>query len=109
MTTVTLRNHGITVEATEVGDRDTVEAFNTARKLRDDGVEFDKALVDRFDGLVLIGGQGNWHFSSPLCGYGGTGPIISARILSVFGFGAEREILAKIDHGGEKAKATLYR
>lgn len=107
--TVTLRNHGITVEAEEVGDTYTERALEFATKLHDDGTTFDKALVDRFDRLVLTGPSGSYHFGTPLCGYGGTGPMTTLIILELFGFGSSAELASKIHEGGDMAKAKFYR
>ena len=109
MTTVTLRNHGLTVEATPVGDTYTDQAVEKASELLARGVEFDQALVDRFDGLLLIGARGSWHFQTPLCGYKGNGPGTTAVILSMFGFGSTEEIMRQIDSGDNEAKAKFYR
>ena len=96
MASVMLRNHGITVEASATGDRWSEESWENAQKLHGTGVTFDKALVDRFDGLVLIGPKGSWHFEHALCGYEGTGPQTTAKILSLFGFGSQKEIMQRI-------------
>ena len=109
MATVMLRNHGISIDAESVGDLDTKQALEFAGDLHDNGVTFDKAYVDRFDGLVLEGPRGTYHFSTPLCGYGGTGPTTTVVILELFEFGKRDEIMPQIDHGDNTAKAVFYR
>ncbi len=109
MTNVTLRNHDVTLEATPVNDTYTDQAIEHARGLLAEGIDFDKALVDRFDGLVLTGRHGSWHFQTPLCGYEGTGPHTTATILAMFNFGSKSELLSKVNYGDDKAKVTIYR
>ena len=109
MTNVTLRNHDVTLEATPVNDTYTDQAIEHARGLLAEGIDFDKALVDRFDGLVLTGRHGTWHFQTPLCGYDGTGPNTTATILAMFNFGSHADIMSQINHRDNAAKATLYR
>ena len=101
---------GRTMELAEVGDRDSWEAIEYAQEYRDmRGFTFDKAEIDRHDGLLLIGKPGAYHFTNALCGYGGSGPHATARILELFEFGTFDEVFAKIDHGGESAHYILYR
>lgn len=96
-------------------DMDTEQALMAAQQLLD---TFGKdvavmAVVDRFDGLALIFAQPNlsawhgWHFNSPICGYVGAGPITSARILALFGFGAYDDIFDRITEGGSSANFTF--
>lgn len=72
-----------------------------------------EALVDRFGGLVLVFSEPNvtpwagWHFQTAICGYNGAGPITSARILALFGFGAYGDIFERISHGGNDANFTF--
>ena len=75
-------------------DRDTLEAVQNARALKQAGFEFTTALVHRFDGLVLLevseeSNPNGHHFRTPLCGYEGTGPRATVEILEMFGFGNE--------------------
>lgn len=93
----------------EVGDRSTDEALEKAEQLMIRGVTFNRADVDRFGGLFLYGPDGTWHFRTPLCGYGGTGPHATADILAIFGFGDHKEILQRISHGGDAAHFTFNR
>jgi hypothetical protein len=109
MATVMLRNHGISIDAESIGDTYTEKALEFAGELHDNGVTFDKAYVDRFDGLVLEGPSGTYHFSTPLCGYGGAGPMTTLVILELFEFGTRDEIMPRLDHGGDAAKAVFYR
>ena len=109
-TQVSLRNHDdMTIDVIKVNDLDTVEAERYARNLREDGLTFDLALIDRFDGLVLLGRSGNYHFDTPLCGYIGNGPMASARILEMFEFGSAESIMSQIGDGGNNAKYRLCR
>jgi len=111
MASVMLRNLGITVEATEIDDLSTDQALEHAGLLYDQGVRFDQAHVDRFDGLVLIGRtpEKSFHYRTPLCGYNGTGPMTTAIILELFGFGDRSEILNRISTGDDRAKASFDR
>lgn len=109
VTQVTLRNHGIAIDAVSVGDTYTGQALEFARSLQERGATFDKALIDRFDGLVIQGAGGSYHFTTPICGYGGTGPRTSAQILEMFQFGSIDSIMDRISHGDNGAMFTLYR
>lgn len=108
-TQVTLHKHGVTIDAIKANDHDTIEAVAYARRLHDEGATFDLALIDRFDGLLLVGASGNYHFTTPICGYMGNGPTASARILELFEFGSKDTILEEICHGDNDAKFRLYR
>lgn len=108
--TVTLRNHGESMIANEVGDTYTDEAIDKARELHAQGVTFTRAYVDRFDGLVLLGPQEDaWHFQTTLCGYAGTGPTTTARILELFEFGTVQDLTPRLVVGGDSAKETFTR
>ena len=111
MTLIVLGNHARTVDATEVGDLDTQQALAHAASLHEQGVEFREALVDRFDGLVLVGDepQSSYHYRTPLCGYVGSGPMATTVILEMFGFGTHEEIMNKISTGDDKAYALFRR
>ena len=98
MASITLRHHGITVEAEEVGDHSCAEALEFAANLLSQEATFSRALVDRIDGLVLIGTDVNYHFAAPLCGYDGDGPRTTAIILELFGFAAGADIMSRINH-----------
>lgn len=110
MRSITLHNHNETFgDVNIIDDCDPWDAIEQAKHLFEQGYYFEKALVDRFDGLVLVGSGGIWHFSHALCGYEGSGPQATAEILEIFGFGKFAVIMARIDHGGNAAKATFYR
>lgn len=98
MATVILRNHGISIDAEPVGDTITKEALEFAGRLHDAGAVFNKAYVDRLDGLVLIGPAGAYHFSTPLCGYDGDGPRTAAIILELFDFVTGAGIMSQINN-----------
>lgn len=111
MARIILRNHGITVEAAEVNDTSTQEALEHATELYGSGARFEQALVDRFDGLVLLGetADKSYRYRTPLCGYDGTGPMTTAVILELFEFGTRAEIMANISTGDNSAKASFSR
>lgn len=109
LTLVRLRNHGISVEAERVDDHITAQALEFAGNLFNQGSTFTRALIDRFDGLVLIGPDGNYHFTTPVCGYDGDGTRTAAIIVELFGFGDGASIMARINHGGDGAKAEFNR
>jgi len=106
---VALRNHGIELRATKVNDTYTGQAIDFAEGLKSKGRQFHQAYVDRFDGLVLVGTSGSYHFATPLCGYGGTGPNATATILEMFGFGKHADIMKQIDHGDDRGRAEFRR
>jgi len=106
---------GITYEDVKpLDDTSTDEALRFAREIAG-SIDMDivtDAIIDGRDGLVVLYGDRvdptpdfhelrGWHFSSPLCGYGGAGPNASAIILELFGFGNRSEIFQQINHGGE--------
>ena len=111
MATVTLRNHGnLSVEAISTGDTWSGDSWKYARnRLYAEGVMFDKALIDRFAGLVLIGADMTVHFEHAVCGYDGTGPQTTAKILCLFGFGSYESIMETIKTGGDEAAFVFYR
>jgi len=100
---VRLRNSGRLFNVTEAQDLSTSEAVVTAMVLLAQRKSFKEAVVDRFDGLVLIGPDGNWHFASALCGYWGTSPAATAEILEIFGFGKKDSIFQSIYSGDDHA------
>ena len=100
---ITLRNSGRSFTAREAGDLSTSQAIAKAEELRAQKKYFTDAYVDRTDGLVLIGREGNWHFASANCGYDGWGTKTSAEILEMFGFGEKEALLQKIAVGGDHA------
>ena len=110
---VTVQLRGKTYEGVEPGEDDsTEEALTAAHDLierRFGPLVCITAIVDRFDGLVLVFGQSvastwpGWHFRTATCGYVGSGPIASARILELFGFGTYAEIFALISVGSDDA------
>lgn len=110
MSTVMLRNHNeVFSNIEEVGDTYTGEAIAVARELAGRYRDLiTVAHVDRFDGLVVLGPTSyGWRFTTPICGYGGTGPMASAEILEIFGFGPKEELFRELNHGGDKAKASF--
>lgn len=107
MARVRLGNFNRTFDAREVGDLDTYQAVEAAKGLRSSGFQFSEAFVDRTDGLIIVGRDGSWHFTTTICGYGGTGPMATAEILELFGFGVKADILKDIDHGGDNAKFSF--
>lgn len=80
-----------------------------------------RAEIDRRDGLILYwmseldfeAGDGSeprgWHFVTPICGYTGSGPIASAEILEMFGFGHKEELLQQINFGEHLAYFTFLK
>lgn len=58
------------------------------------------AEIDRYHGLTLVyekqGQAYGVHFARSLCGYYGSGPTATAKILSQAGFGDYDELLAKV-------------
>lgn len=113
MSTVMLRNHNMTLSGVEaVGDTYTDQAVVMAGALaalhRD---QVTTAHVDRFDGLVLLGDEPGlaWHFTTTLCGYGGTGPRATAEILEIFGFGEQKDLFRQLSYGGDHARASFYK
>ena len=107
MTRVTLRNSGRTFNVTPVSDKSTGEAIVQAKAIAADGGTFSEAVVDRFDGLVIVGRDASWHFNTPICGYSGTGPMTTAIILELFGFGNKAKIFDEINTGDNHATYTF--
>ena len=78
-----------------------------------------RAEVDRIDGLIVYwmnefdycASDGSeprgWHFVTPICGYTGSGPIATAEILEMFGFGPKNELLQQINFGDNQAYFTF--
>ena len=83
------------------------QAIVSAQTLLSQRRSFSRAVVDRFDGLVLVGPEGNWHFNTPLCGYVGESPMTTAAILELFGFGKKETIYQTISKGDDGATYTL--
>lgn len=104
-----LRNHGIVVKVSSASALTPGDAITTATRLSKEGIEFDKALVDRDDGLVLIGSKGNWHFWPPLNGTEDERTRAAAWVLFLSNFGSVRDMVAQVNHGNTTGKAVLYR
>lgn len=90
----------------EVGDRDSFEAKRLAQELHSAGFQPRSARVERNDGLALLSGAmdpstAGHHFRHAICGYNGTGPIITAEILELFGFGTKADLLERISQHPE--------
>lgn len=100
---VRLRNSGKTFNAIKAFDKSSYAAVASAKELLVQRKSFSSATVDRFDGLVLVGPDGNWHFATALCGYRGSGPMATAEILELFGFGKKDDILWLITNGDDHA------
>ena len=107
MTQVKLRNSGRTFNVTPVYDESTGEAIAQAKTIAAKGDTFSEAVVDRFDGLVVVGRATTWHFNTAICGYVGDGPTTAATILELFGFGKKSEILERINTGDNRATHTF--
>lgn len=103
MQQVRLRNSGKTFNVIKAFDNSSYAALASAKALLVQRKSFSSATVDRFDGLVLVGPDGNWHFATALCGYGGSGPMATAEILELFGFGEKDYIFQTIATGGDNA------
>ena len=101
-------------------DKWTGEALEIARSLKEQhGDHVYRAEVDRIDGLIIywqtqadfelnpMGETRGHHFVTPLCGYTGSGPIATAQILEIFGFGNKDDLLKQINFGGENAYFTF--
>lgn len=90
----------------EAGDRDSFEAKRLAEQLRASGFRPRSARVERNDGLALLGGTmepstPGHHFRHAVCGFNGTGPIITAEILELFGFGTKADLLDRLSQHPE--------
>lgn len=103
-------------------DRSSFEAVHVAESLMEKyGPLVYRAEVDRFDGLIIywtdsvafeLGSSDEprgHHFVTAICGYSGSGPIATARILEMFGFGRKDELLEQINFGGDHAYFTFSR
>jgi hypothetical protein len=90
-----------------VVDKSTDEAIEQAKIIAAKGDTFSEAVVDRFDGLVVVGREASWHFVSPICGYSGSGPMATATILELFGFGKKAKIFEEINTGDNHASYTF--
>lgn len=101
-------------------DKWTGEALKIARSLKEQhGDHVYRAEVDRFDGLIIywrsraefeLGSPSEargHHFVTPICGYTGSGPIATAQILEIFGFGTKDDLLEQINFGGDHAYFTF--
>lgn len=87
-------------------DKSSYEALKVAEKLfMANKYKYTEAIIDRFDGMVLLcpKDQTGQHFVTAICGYYGSGPMVSAQILEMFGFGDYDYTLAKIAQGGDMA------
>lgn len=118
MTAVSFR--GATVVGVLKGqDTYTGEALAIAKEVHDRyGSRVYRAEIDRFDGLILYWADEynyeagsaeprGWHFVTPICGYTGSGPIATAEILEMFGFGQKNELLEQINFGDNQAYFTF--
>lgn len=106
--TVKLRNAGRTfTDVNDAEDRSSAEARSIVKSLVAGGCVFRTAYLDRTDGMVLEGPQGAWWFHSLVCGYMGTGPDTTARVLEELGFGDYTTILNFIKYDGDTAGFTL--
>lgn len=102
-------------------DSSTYEAKETAKKFIGHAAQFDAAIVDFTDGLVIYDSvraaapesEGSEvtgiHFRSPNCGYGGNGPYATARILEMYGFGEFKSLFDQVTKGGNVAHFTFTR
>ena len=93
-------------------DKSSFEAIEIALRLFDKNkYKYTEAIIDRFDGMVLLcpKDQTGYHFVTAICGYYGAGPIASAQILDMFGFGQYEYTLAKISNGGDMAYFHLIK
>lgn len=100
-------------------DTYTGEALKIAAEVKERcGDRVHQAEVDRFDGLILYwmdeaafemsaASLRGWHFVTPICGYGGTGPHATAEILEMFGFGRKEELIEQINFGDDHAYFTF--
>lgn len=82
-------------------DQSSYEATEAAKKLRASGFRAQRARVERIDGLVLLAGpMESWtpgvHFKFATCGHRGSGPIATAEILALFGFGDKASLMQHI-------------
>lgn len=102
-----------TISYVEPGnDKSSSEAMSCADALFSQmPYKFSDAIVDRFDGLVLFSPKNEYgfHFVNANCGYYGQGPMATAQILDLFGFGIYEYILAKISSGGDTAYFHLIK
>ena len=116
-----VRFRGTTVVGVLTGtDKYTGDALRIARNLKEQyGDRVYRAEIDRFDGLIIywqnegdfelnpIGDARGHHFVTPICGYMGSGPMASAQILELFGFGSKDEMLKQIHFGDNHAYFTF--
>jgi hypothetical protein len=92
MSHVHLRNSNLSFDATEVGDNSQYDAEDFAKNLVKQRKSFHMAVVDRFDGLVIIGRSDTYHFKTVLCGYRGNGADATVKILQMLGFDTDRHL-----------------
>ena len=93
-------------------DKSSFEALDVAEKLfAKNKFKYTEALIDRFDGMVLLcpEEQIGHHFVTAICGYYGSGPMASAQILDMFGFGQYEYLLAKIATGGDMSNFHMIK
>lgn len=87
-------------------DMDTMQAVSQAENIIEHSkCQIQSAIVDRFDGLVLLAGPidnldaDGYRLRTPLCGYDGAGSRTAAKILAMFDFGDEASLFARIKTG----------
>jgi len=97
------------LRAVPMGDKDTYEAEKFAKALHSRGFVFSDAYVDRTAGMVLVGMPYNVHFANALCGYNGSGPMLSQYILELFGFKMDHLRIGRLFIGGDKARCFFRR
>ena len=109
--TLEFRGHENEVRGVEPGtDRSSSESVSFASDLYQSAGSDTcwKAVVDRFDGLLLVfhvsgGADVTYHIRHALAGYAGTGTIATATILEIFGFGRYDQLFVQISQGGSSA------
>lgn len=112
---VTMR--GYVVNGVRPGEETTsAEALIQAERLITfhPGESWYMAIVDRYDGLVLLCRDPRpaetgpddirgWHFKGAVAGFAGAGPITTAKILALYGFGSFRELFRRVARGDKNA------
>lgn len=101
----------------EANDTATIDAELAAIGMLEEAEHFTEAIIDRFDGLVIFdpayalreecdheSDRTGLHMRTPVCGYQGSGPMMAAVILALYGFGDVSELYARINHGEDSAR-----
>ena len=101
----------------EANDASTQEADAFASTMLSEREHMTEAIIDRFDGLVIFDpalalreecdhedDRTGFRLRTPICGYEGSGPMMSAVILAAYGFGDVSELYARINHGEDTAR-----